>query len=346
MRKTLSSTLRTLATISLALTLAAGAVGCSSKKDDDKTTETARHGLSAEQASEVLLKVGDTKITVGEFADRLADQSPYLRARYESPERRKEFLDNLVRFELMAAEAEKRGYMDLPEIQRARKQIMVQEMMKAEFQNKLQPSDITDEEVKAYYESNPGEFNKPEQIRASHIVVSNRGKAQRLLKQLQKAPTDARLFRQLALENNEDEATKAAGGDLRFFSKVEDRAEGDAAIPAPVVEAAFALKAVGDLAPEVIQTEQGFHIVKLTGRRAAMTRSLEQATRPVRNKLWREKREASIKAFIDKIREEAKVETHWDLLEQVDLNLAPSAAPGAEPGTDAAEAAPEAAATE
>ena len=73
------------------------------------------HGLSAEQGEQVLAKVGDTTITVKEFADRLASQSPYLRARYNSAERRKEFLDNMVRFELLAIEARKRGLHEQPE---------------------------------------------------------------------------------------------------------------------------------------------------------------------------------------------------------------------------------------
>ena len=68
--------------------------GCTSAKqdaDDPKApvaplTEEARHGLTAAQASQVLFEVGDKRITLGAFADRLHEQSPYLRARYVSPE--------------------------------------------------------------------------------------------------------------------------------------------------------------------------------------------------------------------------------------------------------------------
>ena len=74
--------------------------------------------------------MGDRTITVGDLADRLASQSPYLRARFESPERRKEFLDNLVRFELLVYEAKRRGYGDRPEIIRARRNAMIQELVR------------------------------------------------------------------------------------------------------------------------------------------------------------------------------------------------------------------------
>src|SRR5690349_16839339 len=92
--------------------------GCGDKKTDETPAAQPsneppapdkKNGLTKEQAAEPIAKVGATTITVGEFADRLSSQSPYLRARYSSPERKREFLDNMVRFELLAIEAEKRG---------------------------------------------------------------------------------------------------------------------------------------------------------------------------------------------------------------------------------------------
>src|SRR5262249_23613934 len=57
-----------------------------------------------EDLAEVLAKIDDVTITVGEFQDRINKQSPYVRQRYTSVERKKEFLDNLVRFEVLAKE--------------------------------------------------------------------------------------------------------------------------------------------------------------------------------------------------------------------------------------------------
>src|SRR4051812_437405 len=51
-------------------------------------------------STEVLAKIDDVIITVGDFQNRINQQSPYVRARYTSLERKKEFLDNLVRFEV------------------------------------------------------------------------------------------------------------------------------------------------------------------------------------------------------------------------------------------------------
>src|SRR5215831_12354540 len=69
-----------------------------------------------EELAETLAKIDDVVITVGEFQDRINKQSPYVRARYTSMERKKEFLDNLVRFEVLAKEAERKGLHKDPEV--------------------------------------------------------------------------------------------------------------------------------------------------------------------------------------------------------------------------------------
>ena len=154
--------------------------------------------LTPEQAAQVLVEVGDTKITLGEFAERLGSQSPYLRARYNSPERRREFLENMVRFELLAAEADRRGFTKSEDVERVRRQVMVQQMMADLFdKGGLKLADISDDEIKRYYESHASEFNKPAQVRASHILFKDRAAAEQALKELKQKPGDNDLIRKL-----------------------------------------------------------------------------------------------------------------------------------------------------
>ncbi|MFW6087560.1 MAG: peptidyl-prolyl cis-trans isomerase, partial [Myxococcota bacterium] len=202
--------------------LSGGALGCDCAGEEtaaepDASGEATEFGLTEAQAAQVLAKVGDTTITVGEFAERLADQSPYLRARYNSPERRREFLDNMIRFELLALEADERGYDELPEVERTRNQVMVQQMMKELFEDEIELSDITDEEIREYYEAHRDEFHKPEQVRASHIMSKNEAEARKVLAELEENPRDVNLFRELAEEHNQDADTEDRYGDLGFF---------------------------------------------------------------------------------------------------------------------------------
>ena len=130
-----------------------------------------------EDLAEVLAKIDDVIITVGEFQERINKQSPYVRARYTSLERKKEFLDNLVRFEVLAKEAQRRGLDKDAEVVRTMKQVMIQKLLKDEF-DKQRVEDITDDECKKYYDAHPEQYNKPEEVRVSSILVKDAATAQ------------------------------------------------------------------------------------------------------------------------------------------------------------------------
>ncbi len=313
------------------LACAALAVACGDKPaaskpavsgaDDKPKAEELEYGLTTAQAAQVLVKVGDTSITLGEFADRLGGQSPYLRARYNSPERRREFLDNMVRFELLALEAQKRGYEKTTDVDRVRQQMMVQQMMQDLFDKQgVKLSDVSDDEIKAYYDANKSEFEKPAQVRASQILVKDKATADKLLKQLKDKPADMQLFRSLAEQYNQDPQTKSSFGDLRFFSATKDAGETDEPERADAVrKAAFTLKTVGDLYPDAVQTDKGFAIIKLTGKRDPLSRSLDDAHRLIQNRLWRQKREAAVDKFVADLRGKANIQESPELLAQVQV---------------------------
>lgn len=311
----------------LASLLVAGGVsiGCSggaAKVDAGPAAGGERvHGLTKAQRAETLVKIGGETITVGDFAERLSEQSPYLRARYSSPERRREFLDNMVRFELLAAEAHTKGYDGSDEVERTRKQMMIQAMMKAEFEDRVQLTDITDADVQTYFEAHREEFDKPEQIRASHIVIRDRAAAQRVLTQVLAKRADIAFWRESAQRYNEDLETKDRFGDLRFFSRPAERRDDEPVVPAAVAEAGFSIAQIGDIFPTLVQSPAGFHIIKLTGKRAALHRTLEEASRPIRNRLWRERREQRVTDFIAGLRRDANVTVNESALAALRVDI-------------------------
>jgi peptidyl-prolyl cis-trans isomerase C len=296
------------------LMLAFVAASCTKTSEEPVSDEWPKHGLSEEQANEVLAKVGDRTITVGEFADRLASQSPYLQARFESPERRKEFLDNLVRYELLVYEAKRRGYGDHPEVQRARRGIMIQELIQQEVDAPLADQPVTDAEVQAAYEADPKEFDREAQVRASDIFIRDRKKAASILERASKA--DRATFSRLAREHSEDENTKANSGDLQFFT-----ASGGGQPSAEVREAAFSIEQVGKVYPGLVEADGGYHILMLTGKRAALERTYEQAKRAIRHKLTRERKDAAMKALTERLREEVPIEIDYGALDEVKVEV-------------------------
>lgn len=95
-------------------------------------------------------------VTASEFTARLEEQPPFVRAGYATLERKKELLDSMVRFEVLAREAERLGLDRDPEVVQAQQKVMVQKLV----QSRLQTSGpvITEAELVRYYEAHQGEF--------------------------------------------------------------------------------------------------------------------------------------------------------------------------------------------
>ena len=286
--------------------------------------------LKPEDQGKVVAKIGDLQITLKEFERRLKQQAPYARARYASLERKKEFLDNLVRFEVLAAEAARKGYDRDPDVIQQMKQTMVRKLMTKEVSNLVKLSDISEEQMKKYYEEHSDQYHKPEQVRISHIQVGDAARAKKLHAELaKKIANDKRSYRktfaEYARKHSEDAASKPRGGDLRFFART---AEGGSQA-AEVSDAAFGLAKVGDLSAPV-KSAAGWHILLLTGRKNRYDRSFEQVKRQIQNRLYRrEKRERTDK-FVADLKTAAKVKIHEAELAKVEV--APdSAAPGGKP---------------
>ena len=274
-----------------------------------------------EDLAEVLAKVDDVTITVGEFQERINQQSPYVRARYTSMERKKEFLDNLVRFEVLAKEAQRRGLEKDPEVVRTMKQVMIQKLLKDQF-DKQRMEDITDDECKKFYDAHPEQYNKPEEVRVSSILVKDMSTAKKVMNDPRIKGVDNQQFRNLVAEFSQDLATKDRGGDLRYFDlKTKD-------VPKPIVDAAFALNTIGDVSPPV-KTEQGIVILKLTGRRKALNRTFDEVKQQIRNQLYRDKRQEAMESFVKGLRDKANVKIDEGKLAKVQIE---GAAPGQYPG--------------
>jgi len=266
------------------------------------------------ELGQVVAKVDDNVITVGDVQERINKQSPFIRSRYTTLDKKKEFLDNLIRFEVMAAEAQKRGYDKDPEVIRVMKQQMISKFLQKDFESKLKVEDVPDADVEKYYAAHPEEFNRKDEVRVSQILLKDKAKADKVaaeVRALPKGPTvDQKPFRDLVTKYSEDEDSKQRSGDLTFFDK------DSVAYPKPLVEAAFKLSEVGDVAGP-IKTDKGFHIIKLTQKKPGFTRPLAEVKRQIQQRLFRDLRTKSMDAFIADLRQKAKIDIYEDKLNKV-----------------------------
>ncbi|NBT79696.1 MAG: peptidylprolyl isomerase, partial [Betaproteobacteria bacterium] len=132
---------------------------------------------------------------------------------------------------------------------------------------------ISEDDLRTFYEQNRARLGRPERRRASHILVQvpaqaseadaekAKVKAEALLPQLRNASPER--FAEIARAQSDDAGSKAGGGDLDWFTR-------DSMVK-PFADAAFAAKAIG-LVDEVIRTEFGFHIIRVSGIEPAQTK--------------------------------------------------------------------------
>jgi hypothetical protein len=208
------------------------------------------------------------------------------------------------------------------------KQVMIQKLMKDEFEVRVTPDSISDVEIKAYYDSHLAEFVKPEEVRASAIVVRSKAQAERVAAE---AAGDAgktnKGFRDMVAKYTSHEETKLRGGDLRYMT-LESKDW-----PKPVVQGTFGLVSTGDVSGVIDAGDGSFWVLKQTGRRKAMTRTLADASQQIRNKLYREKRVDAQKQFIDGLRNKARISIDEASLSKVKIDTSTQ---GGDPHGDSA----------
>ena len=128
---------------------------------------------------------------------------------------------------------------------------------------------VTDAEIKSWYDSHKDRYVQPEERRASHILIASeklgkdkaKTKAEALLAEIRKTPT---AFAELAKKNSDDPGSASKGGDLGYF--------GRGTMVKSFEDAAQSLKE-GEISG-VVESDFGFHIIKLTGIHAAKEKPL------------------------------------------------------------------------
>lgn len=271
------------------------------------------------------------EVTVGELEDAIAQSSPFAQQRALEPAALRALLDRSIRFEMMAAEAERRGYAQQDSVAQAVRQNSVQLMIKREVDEKVTPAAVPADEVAKYYQEHVSEFVRPQMRRASQILLANEADAKALAAQVKAA--DMRAFRELARQKSVDETNKLRGGDLRYFDPTGKPEEAGAEIDPALVKAAYALKNSGDKS-DIIKTSAGYAYLMLTGVRPAHEESLKQAEERIRMRLWRQLREKAIDALYQELKQTQAPVTHPELLDAIVFAAEPASAPGKGAPTD------------
>jgi peptidyl-prolyl cis-trans isomerase C len=164
----------------------------------------------------------------------------------------------------------------------------------------------TDADCQEFYDKNPDKFKRGEAVRASHILILADEKADEATKKKARAKIEAVYkqvragedFAKLAKEHSQDGSAEQ-GGDLNFFER-------GRMVP-PFEQAAFALKP-GEVS-DIVTTQFGYHIIKVTDRREANTVPLDdQVKARVREFLTNQKKQERAQSFVASLKQKSKIE--------------------------------------
>jgi len=246
---------------------------------------------------------GEMRISKETFETYVNRLPPSQRREFSSLEKKQELLRNLIRFEMLAHKATDAGMADNPEVLLALKTEMVKRYLHQRFGEGSQV-EVGEEEILAEFQKQYKRYNKPERVRASQIFITEKSKAEKVLKELKDAlgkqrSNTRRVFREFVKKYSEDEGTRKRGGDLLFFSR-EGVRSGESPLDKAVVEAAFGIQNT-DQVSTVIKGDSGFHILLITNRRKKVERTYEEVKEELRANLVRARLDEKRKEFMDSL---------------------------------------------
>jgi peptidyl-prolyl cis-trans isomerase SurA len=199
-----------------------------------------------------------------------------------------------------AAEQEGVSFEDFKE--KIRNDIISEQVIGREVSSRLQP---TKEEEQKFYDEHKEELNQPEAIRLSELMISTekdasdqqqiaaaKAKAEDLLAQLKKGAS----FEDLAKANSNG-ASAAQGGDLGYFKR--------GTLAKQLEDTTFAMKP-GDVS-DVIQTKQGFVILKVTEHHAGGIPSFKEIEPHVMEAVYMQKLQPALRTYLEQLRDEAYI---------------------------------------
>jgi peptidyl-prolyl cis-trans isomerase C len=277
---------------------------------------------------QILATVNGDPITLGEFQERFARAGlkPEKEAELQVKE---EFLNRLIERKMMLREAQRRRIkVSLPEIKKRVENVRTEQgkdvkealgVLGIDYEKwqsdvwedmmleKLIARDVVrnlrvpSSEVRRYYQENPQEFQRPEQVRVRQIVVATEEEAQKILDKLQNEKADF-----AALARQRSTAPEAeTGGDLGFFAMGEMPGE---------FNVVFGLPRGG--ISSVVKSPYGYHIFKLEEKRKAGKLGLEEASKEIAEKLSHQKQDVRYKQWLTELRGRTKFIVNYQGLQQ------------------------------
>ena len=207
-----------------------------------------------------------------------------------TPEQKNQVLDEMISMELMAAQAAKDGLDKDLDTAAQLEVLRMRVLADAASQKIMKGQEPTDAQLHAEYETAVVSMDKTE-YHARHILVASKDQAEQIIKKLKGGAK----FQDLAKTQSLDTGSKATGGDLGWFTTPR--------MVKPFADAVKALKK-GEITPEPVQTQYGWHVIQLEDTREAAPPPFDQVKAQLVNSVIRKK----LQAYVEDLKKNAKIE--------------------------------------
>ena len=205
-------------------------------------------------------------------------------------DQKNQVLDDLINMQLLADQAEKDGLQNQPDTVAQLHLLHEKVMADAEQQKFVKSVQPSDADLKAEYDTAVTSMDKTE-YKARHILVASKEEGQQIIKKLKGGAK----FEELAKTQSTDTGSKNNGGDLGWFTT--------SRMVKPFADAVVSLKK-GEITPEPVQTQFGWHVIQLEDTRDKTPPPFDQVKTQLTNQLIRKK----LQAYVAELKKNAKIE--------------------------------------
>ncbi len=273
------------------ISVAVLASGCTQKGDLDNS---------------VIAKINDTKITKEDFLREINRVPEWARDRFKGKEGKEQFLDDLIKKELIYLDAKKKGLDKdkefIAKVEEFKKMTLLSAILKKEIEGKIE---VDEKNIKDFYDKNPDEFKRGAAVRARHILVDTEAEAKDILSRIKKGED----FSKLAKSLSKDKGSAQKDGDLGFF--------GQGKMVPEFEKAAFSLKL--DEVSNPVKTQFGYHIIKVIDKKEGTMVDFERAKNVIKKRLLAEKQKSLFDSYIESLEKNSKPVKNEEALAAISL---------------------------
>jgi peptidyl-prolyl cis-trans isomerase C len=205
-------------------------------------------------------------------------------------DQKNQVLDDLINMQLLADQAEKDGLQNDPDTVAQLHLLHMRALADAESQKFIKALQPSDADLHAEYETAVAAMDKNE-YKARHILVASKEDGEQIIKKLKGGAK----FEDLAKAQSTDTGSKNSGGELGWFTT--------SRMVKPFADAVVALKK-GEITPEPVQTQFGWHVIQLEDTREKTPPPFDQVKAQLANQVIRKK----LQAYVADLKKNAKIE--------------------------------------